>query len=183
MGALIIRKPLSYQFEYEFSPTYSERRTFLQQLAAGVACAHFCHARTPRPSAEWQNAACQLYAAGMALNDLKAIAKHPAVEIVAVSGCHDLNRTADFRKLFPAARVYQDFRELLEKERDLQTVNVSTPDHMHARIGLAALAGRGLHVYGQKPLHARPRGGAPDDGIRAGKEGRDPDGHPNPQRQ
>jgi predicted dehydrogenase len=72
------------------------------------------------------------------------------VEIVAAADV-DLNRTAQFRKLFPQARVYQDFRELLEKERDLQTVNVSTPDHMHARIGLAALQ-RGLNVYGQKPL-------------------------------
>src|SRR5205085_4410872 len=32
-----------------------------------------------------------------------------------------------------------------------QTVNVSTPDHMHAPIGVSAL-NRGLHVYGQKPL-------------------------------
>ena len=30
-------------------------------------------------------------------------------------------------------------------------MNVSTPDHMHAPIGMAALH-RGLHVYGQKPL-------------------------------
>src|SRR5207249_956414 len=41
--------------------------------------------------------------------------------------------------------------ELLEKEKDLQTVNVSTPDHMHAPIAVSAL-NRGLHVYGQKPL-------------------------------
>jgi hypothetical protein len=40
---------------------------------------------------------------------------------------------------------------MLDKEKDLQTVNVSTPDHMHAPIGLAALR-RGLNVYGQKPL-------------------------------
>ena len=64
----------------------------------------------------------------------------------------DLSRTTEFRKLFPKARVYQDFRELLEKEADLQTVNVSTPDHMHARIGLRRPGPRRECSYGQKPL-------------------------------
>ena len=33
----------------------------------------------------------------------------------------------------------------------MNSVNVSTPDHMHAPIGLRCLE-RGLHVYNQKPL-------------------------------
>jgi predicted dehydrogenase len=86
----------------------------------------------------------------MALSDVGAISKHAAVKIVA--GCDvDQKRTVEFRKRFPDARIYADFRELLDKEKDLQTVNVSTPDHMHAPIGVSAL-NRGLHVYGQKPL-------------------------------
>ena len=86
----------------------------------------------------------------MALSDVSAISKHAAVKIVA--GCDvDETRTVKFRQKFPDARIYSDFRELLEKEKDLQTVNVSTPDHMHAPIGVSAL-NRGLHVYGQKPL-------------------------------
>jgi predicted dehydrogenase len=72
------------------------------------------------------------------------------VEVVA--GCDvDETATAKFREKFPQARIYRDYRELLEKERDLQSVNVSTPDHMHAPMGLACLE-RGVHVYGQKPL-------------------------------
>jgi predicted dehydrogenase len=47
--------------------------------------------------------------------------------------------------------VYDDFRTLLDKEKGLHSVNVSTPDHMHAPIGMTAMQ-RGLHVYGQKPL-------------------------------
>jgi len=127
-----------------------KRRTFLQQLAAGVAAAPFITRglRAQSPNGKIRHAS--FGAAGMAMSDLKSISRHPAVEVVAVADV-DLSRTVEFRKLFPAARVYQDFRELLEKEGDLQTVNVSTPDHMHARIGLAALA-RGLNVYGQKPL-------------------------------
>jgi predicted dehydrogenase len=82
--------------------------------------------------------------------DVTAIASHPSVEVIA--GCDvDERSTKKFRERFPDARIYSDYRELLEKEKDLQTVNVSTPDHMHAPIGMAALQ-RGLHMYGQKPL-------------------------------
>jgi predicted dehydrogenase len=131
-------------------PHSIKRRTFLQQLAAGVITAPFITRglRAQSPNGKTRHAS--FGANGMAMSDLKAISKHPSVEIVAAADV-DLSRAAEFRMLFPKARVYQDFRELLEKEGDLQTVNVSTPDHMHARIGLAAL-GRGLNVYGQKPL-------------------------------
>jgi predicted dehydrogenase len=41
---------------------------------------------------------------------------------------------------------------MLEKEGDeLDTVNVSTPDHMHASMAMKSMQ-RGFHVYGQKPL-------------------------------
>jgi predicted dehydrogenase len=40
---------------------------------------------------------------------------------------------------------------LLDKEKDLDSVNVSTPDHMHAPIAMSAM-NRGLAVYCQKPL-------------------------------
>src|ERR1700682_1172188 len=42
-------------------------------------------------------------------------------------------------------------RELLDKEKNLNSVNVSTPDHMHAPITMRAMQ-QGLHVYTQKPL-------------------------------
>src|SRR5262249_38766763 len=48
-------------------------------------------------------------------------------------------------------KIYQDWRQLLDKEKNLNSVNVSTPDHMHAPITMRALL-RGLHVYTQKPL-------------------------------
>ncbi len=51
----------------------------------------------------------------------------------------------------PDARKYQDFREMLEKERDLDAVVVSTPDHMHATAAIAAMK-QGCHVYVEKPL-------------------------------
>jgi predicted dehydrogenase len=126
------------------------RRSFLAELAAGVVIAPWVttglRAQSPNSVVRHATFGC----AGMALSDVTSIAGHKAVKVVA--GCDvDEKRTAEFRKKFPEARIYQDYRELLEKERDLQSVNVSTPDHMHAPIGMAAL-NRGLAVYGQKPL-------------------------------
>ena len=48
-------------------------------------------------------------------------------------------------------KVYQDWRELLDKEKNLNSVNVSTPDHMHALDHHAGMQ-QGLNVYTQKPL-------------------------------
>src|SRR5438876_10231108 len=51
----------------------------------------------------------------------------------------------------PAAKRYQDYREMLDKQKDIDAVLVATPDHMHATIALAAMD-LGKHVYVQKPL-------------------------------
>jgi predicted dehydrogenase len=47
--------------------------------------------------------------------------------------------------------AYRDYRELLEKEKDLEAVYVATPDHWHAPISIAAMR-RGKHVLCQKPM-------------------------------
>ncbi len=47
--------------------------------------------------------------------------------------------------------AYRDFRELLEKEKDLDAVYIATPDHWHAPITMAALRKR-KHVLCQKPM-------------------------------
>jgi predicted dehydrogenase len=87
----------------------------------------------------------------MAWSDLTQIAECKNVEIVAICDV-DLTQTVDARKQFPNARIYQDWRELLDKEaNNIDSVNVSTPDHMHAPISMRAMQ-MGKHVYGQKPL-------------------------------
>ena len=132
------------------NPSLRSRRSFLRDLALGASVAPWATrgllAQSPNSVIHHASFGCS----GMAMSDVTSISKHAAVKIVA--GCDvDEKRTVEFRKKFPDARIYSDFRELLEKEKDLQTVNVSTPDHMHAPIGVSAL-NRGLHVYGQKPL-------------------------------
>jgi hypothetical protein len=52
---------------------------------------------------------------------------------------------------FKGCTAYEDFRELLAKEKDLDAVVVSTPDHWHAVIAIAAMRA-GKHVYSQKPM-------------------------------
>jgi predicted dehydrogenase len=53
---------------------------------------------------------------------------------------------------FPNAKSYKDYRVMLDKEsKGIDAVSVSTPDHTHAVITMAAMQ-RGKHVYVQKPL-------------------------------
>jgi predicted dehydrogenase len=55
---------------------------------------------------------------------------------------------------FKACSAYADFRELLEKEKDLDAVKIMTPDHLHACISIAAMK-QGKHVMVHKPLANR----------------------------
>lgn len=55
---------------------------------------------------------------------------------------------------FKGCATYVDFRELLEKEKDVTAVKVMTPDHTHAAISLAAL-NKGKNVIVHKPLANR----------------------------
>jgi predicted dehydrogenase len=88
---------------------------------------------------------------GMAESDLAHISNCKNVEIVAFCDV-DLAKAAPARKQFPNARFYQDWREMLDNEaKNIDSVNVSTPDHMHAPMGVSAMQ-LGKHLYGQKPL-------------------------------
>lgn len=55
---------------------------------------------------------------------------------------------------FKGCASYADFRELLEKEKDLDAVKIMTPDHLHATISIAAMK-KGKHVLMHKPLANR----------------------------
>jgi hypothetical protein len=55
---------------------------------------------------------------------------------------------------FVGCATYVDFRELLEKEKDVNAVKVMTPDHTHATISIAAMK-KGMNVVVHKPLANR----------------------------
>ena len=64
----------------------------------------------------------------------------------------DFERAAKSFKRFPNATQYKDFRVMLDKEhKNIDAVTISTTDHMHAPIAIAAMQ-LGKHVYVQKPL-------------------------------
>ncbi|WP_337043778.1 Gfo/Idh/MocA family protein [Emticicia sp. 17c] len=54
-------------------------------------------------------------------------------------------------KQFPTAKLYADYREMLDKEKDIDAVTISTPDHVHGPAAAFAME-RGKHVYVQKPM-------------------------------
>ena len=117
-------------------------------------------------------------AAGMAEADIDSLTASPHVKLVAVADVdkRNLDRIKD---RFPGVKVYQDWRELLDKEKHLNSVNVSTPDHMHASITMRALAARTerLHPETAHPDDLRGPPGRPG-GSR--EIARHPDGDPDP---
>src|SRR2546428_2544619 len=61
-------------------------------------------------------------------------------------------RAATTMKKFPNAKVYKDFRKMLDEiGKGIDAVTVSTPDHTHAVAAVMAMK-MGKHVYCQKPL-------------------------------
>jgi len=132
------------------SPRPFSRRAFLKATAASSIAFPFF---TPRlisapPSDRVLHAS--MGAGGMARADLTELITHPNFQLTAIAEVEPA-KAGYWKQKFPDLRVYQDWRELLDKEKELTSVNVSIPDHMHAPVGMSAMQ-RGLHVYGQKPL-------------------------------
>lgn len=63
----------------------------------------------------------------------------------------DWDYAGDVFKTYPKARKWKDFREMLEKQKDIEAVVIATPDHTHAVQAMMAMQA-GKHVYVQKPL-------------------------------
>jgi predicted dehydrogenase len=125
------------------------RRRFLHGLTGAAAVAPFASQALWAQDRRIRHAS--FGAAGMALSDIRGFSKHPAFDLVAVADS-DLSRTRQVKEMYPNVTVYQDWRELLRREAgNLDSVNVSTPDHMHAPIAMAAMS-MGLPVYLQKPM-------------------------------
>lgn len=129
------------------------RRSFLRQavassIAVPIILPRLSIARSP--SSRLQHAAIGV-GGMMGGSDLQSILSTGKVDVVAICDIDEnyLNQAAE--KL-PNARKYRDWRELLDKEqKNIDSVNVTTPDHMHAPIAISAID-KGKHVYCQKPL-------------------------------
>jgi len=88
-------------------------------------------------------------AGGRGAEDLRGL-EGTASNIVALCDV-DLPHAADSFKKYPKAKQYTDWRKMLEAERSIDAVVVSTPDHHHAIVSTHAMK-MGKHVYCEKPL-------------------------------
>jgi predicted dehydrogenase len=130
------------------------RRDVLAQTAALAATVGACsivprHALGgPRniPPSEKMNIA-GIGVGGMGASNLSALESENIVALCDV----DENCAGHVIQRYPRARLYTDFREMLDKQKDIDGVMIATPDHTHAVISLAAMRA-GKHVYCQKPL-------------------------------
>ncbi len=63
----------------------------------------------------------------------------------------DDNNLDNASKVHPNAKRYNDFREMFDKQKDIDAVICATPDHCHAVVTAMAMR-LGKHAYTQKPL-------------------------------
>lgn len=127
-----------------------QRRRFLATAAGFAAAPSFIpNLRAASPNGKVRHAS--VGAGGQAWSDLNSLAKSPDFELTAVADV-DVSTFDAIKKQWPQAKCYQDWREMLDKEsNNIDSVNVSVPDHHHALVGVTAL-NLGKHLYGQKPL-------------------------------
>lgn len=129
------------------------RRDFLKvstSLTASVSLAGAVWADAQQPGQPGRNERIRLGVVGVAGRGADNLAGVAHEDIVALCDV-DSNRAGEARRRFPRARFYEDFRRMLDQERNLDAVVVSTPDHTHAVVGVAAMLA-GKHVYCEKPL-------------------------------
>ena len=84
---------------------------------------------------------------GMGKTNLEACATENIVALCDI----DQKFAAETFKLYPRAKVFKDYRVMLDEMDSIEAVVIATPDHTHAVIALEAMR-RGKHVYVQKPL-------------------------------
>ena len=125
------------------------RRTFVKSTAAAAAFtivpSHVL-GKDKTPPSDKMNIAC-VGIGGMGKENLKNMETENIVALCDV----DWKYSAEvFEKYSDAAR-YKDYREMLDKEKEIDGVVVATPDHTHAIVTLAAMD-LDKHVYTQKPL-------------------------------
>jgi len=157
--------------------TPSTRRRFLQQASAGVAAFTLVPRHVlggPRfvPPSEKVNIA-MVGAGTMGDSNVLALLQEADAQIVAIAdpassyvyqqryangrpgGRAPMRKKVEehHRKTAPNFKCadYEDFRVLLEKERGIDAVVCSTPDHLHAYVSAIAMRA-GKHIYCEKPL-------------------------------
>jgi predicted dehydrogenase len=130
-----------------------ERREFLRRaVLAGTATlsAGAIGGARPALAAKGPNEKLNLGCIGVANKGMHNIDNLTSENIVALCDVDSVHLGKAAEK-FPKATKYIDYRQMLDKEKSLDAVVVSTPDHTHAIPVVRALR-QGLDVYCEKPL-------------------------------
>ncbi len=90
-------------------------------------------------------------AGGKGSSDIRNASVNGRERVVALCDVNFSGSAADSVKRFPKAKLYSDYREMLDKEKDIDAVTISTPDHVHGPAAAFAMQ-RGKNVYVQKPM-------------------------------
>jgi predicted dehydrogenase len=136
--------------KFDHTATSLSRRDALKAGAATVAALwSTCPARAAVASDALRIAAVGVGNRGWA--DLEEVAAARGTRIVAL--CDVDSRFLDqARSAHPQAHAFADYRRMLDVlGNEIDAVLISTPDHMHGAVSLAAMS-LGKHVYVQKPL-------------------------------
>lgn len=129
---------------------FSNRRRFLQSGIAALAPLAIPRRCWGASANETLNLAA-VGVGGKGWSDLNSSAAGERVRVVALCDVDASNLGKAVQK-YPQAAAFEDYRRMLDRmDRDVDAVLVSTPDHMHAPIALAAMQ-LGKHVHVQKPL-------------------------------
>jgi predicted dehydrogenase len=128
------------------------RRDFLKATAAGGVgfwIAGQASGNPPRrPGANERLNIAVIGVGGRGGDNLSAVAR--TENIVALCDVDDRQNGQAYTR-FPQARRHHDFRQMLDRERNIDAVVVSTPDHQHAIAAITAMR-LGKHCYCEKPL-------------------------------
>ncbi len=125
------------------------RRRFLAAAATISVLPRRIFAQNGKPGANGRLNVAGIGIGGMGQNNLHQVANtgHTIAALCDVDSAY----AAPVVAKYPKAPFYTDFREMLDKQKDLDAVVIATPDHTHAAIAAAAIRA-GKHVFVQKPL-------------------------------
>lgn len=128
------------------------RRQFLRATAAGVAGSLTAASWSRAANANGKLRVASVGTGGKGKSDLLGVAASPHVEVVALCNIDQSESHLGWAaKQFSSAKIYSDWRRLLDDSKSFDALIVSTPDHMHAPVALPAMA-LGKHIFCQKPL-------------------------------
>ncbi|HOI44892.1 MAG TPA: Gfo/Idh/MocA family oxidoreductase, partial [Candidatus Aminicenantes bacterium] len=155
---------MSDSSDFNKKPAGISRREFMGRTTVAAAAAagfmivprHVLGGKGYTPPSDKLNIGC-IGTGGKGTSDIQAVSTENVVALTDVDDTMMLRllkaeeNSPEQAAMFAKAAKYRDFRQMLEKEKSLDAVTVSTPDHTHAVAAMMAIKMK-KHVFVQKPL-------------------------------